>query len=557
MTTRLTIVIVNWNSGLQLRECLASIEAAAAALAPEQTLAEVVVVDNGSSDGSERGLASAAYALRVVRNEANRGFAAACNQGARGCAADLILFLNPDTRLFTNSLAAPMTYLAAQGHGRTGIAGIAMVDDAGVVVPSCAKFPRAVHFLSQALGIDRIWPASGHYLRGPDHAQTRVVDQVIGAFFMIRRTAFDAVNGFDERFFMYFEEVDLSLRARSAGWESVFLGNARAYHRGGGTTDQVRDKRLFYSIRSRLQYGRKHFGAFEIGAAGRRHPVDRTRHPIPAAGGRAAMACGRRTGLGLRTPAQARPGAPSAAAGTSRRCGAAPLIVVAVPVRDKSGVIARLRQHASLHVELGCGARKRDPASIGIDVLDYEGVDLVGDVFDALAMFPDASVARVYSSHFAEHVDDVSRLLTELARVSAPGARLTIVVPHFSNPFYYSDPTHRTAFGLYTMAYYCEQDLFSPGRSALRRAHAVPPRGSGTGVQVASAALPATRIQARRRCPREPVHAAAGVVRGNGVLARPVLRTALRASAPVSAPPWTGKPSPQARPASMAPGPPP
>lgn len=130
---------------------------------------------------------------------------------------------------------------------------------------------------------------------------------------------------------------------------------------------------------------------------------------------------------------------------------------------DKTGVLQRLHNGERLQLELGCGPRKVDPNAIGVDLLDFDGVDLVGDVYVALAAMPAAGISGVYTSHFLEHVPDLPRLIEELGRVMAPGAALTIIVPHFSNPFYYSDPTHRTPFGLYTMAYFCEQTLFSRG----------------------------------------------------------------------------------------------
>jgi GT2 family glycosyltransferase len=92
-----------------------------------------------------------------------------------------------------------------------------------------------------------------------DHAQTRQVDQVIGAFFLVRRGLFESLHGFDERFFVYFEEVDFAYRARQAGWLSVYLADAQAFHAGGGTSNQVKARRLFYSLRSRLLYAFKHF----------------------------------------------------------------------------------------------------------------------------------------------------------------------------------------------------------------------------------------------------------------------------------------------------------
>jgi SAM-dependent methyltransferase len=129
-------------------------------------------------------------------------------------------------------------------------------------------------------------------------------------------------------------------------------------------------------------------------------------------------------------------------------------------VIDKTGLLARLSTRPRVALELGCGAHKRDADSIGIDALELPGVDLVGDVFDVLAAFPTASVDAVGSYHFFEHVDDLRRLLAELARVQKPGTELKIVVPHFSNPWFYSDYTHRRFFGLYTFCYLARSSLF-------------------------------------------------------------------------------------------------
>ncbi len=82
---------------------------------------------------------------------------------------------------------------------------------------------------------------------------------MIGAFLWIRRALFERLEGFDERFFVYYEELDLSLRARAAGFETYFLADAQAYHRGGGVSEQAKAARLFYSLRSRILYGFKHF----------------------------------------------------------------------------------------------------------------------------------------------------------------------------------------------------------------------------------------------------------------------------------------------------------
>ena len=92
------------------------------------------------------------------------------------------------------------------------------------------------------------------------HDETREVDQVMGAFFFVRRSVFEALGGFDERFFVYFEDMDFAVRARERGWRSVYLATAQAFHRGQGTTERAVPRRMFYFARSRILYARKHFG---------------------------------------------------------------------------------------------------------------------------------------------------------------------------------------------------------------------------------------------------------------------------------------------------------
>lgn len=261
----IAIVIVNWNSGNQLAECIRSIPAAALALRSQVCLKSIIVVDNGSRDGSDQHLSCEGIHLHVIRNGLNRGFAAACNQGAvAALPCDQILFLNPDTLLFANSLSIASGALLKREYSNVGIVGISLVDSDGVVSRSCARFPRAKHFLAQALAVDRLFPHLGHTMREWDHKSTREVDQVIGAFFLVRAKVFEQLNGFDERFFVYFEEVDFALRAKSLGWGSLFVADTSAFHRGGGTSEQVRALRLFYSLRSRTKFFRKHSGLKEI-----------------------------------------------------------------------------------------------------------------------------------------------------------------------------------------------------------------------------------------------------------------------------------------------------
>ena len=128
---------------------------------------------------------------------------------------------------------------------------------------------------------------------------------------------------------------------------------------------------------------------------------------------------------------------------------------------DKKDILPQAGSISYIELELGCGNRKRNRAAIGIDMLDYPDVDIVGDVYEALSSFPNQSVDAVYSYHFVEHVPDVPKLLSELARVVKQNGHVVFVAPHFSNPYFYSDPTHRSFFGLYTFCYYSSKSPFS------------------------------------------------------------------------------------------------
>lgn len=257
----LDIIIVNWNSGQQLRDCLMSIDVANN---KKFKLNRVFVVDNASKDDSVERLNNFTFSLTLIRNTENRGFAAACNQGTKGSNADYLLFLNPDIRLFKDSLIRPLAFMGQPENQKIGIAGIQLVDENGRVDRTCARFPIIGMFYSKMFGLNILFPRyfPNHSMSEWDHEEIRKVDQVMGAFFLIRRQLFETMGGFDERFFVYFEEVDFSYRANNAGWKSVYLTDTRAYHKGGGTSERVKATRMFYSLRSRILFGYKHFGCF-------------------------------------------------------------------------------------------------------------------------------------------------------------------------------------------------------------------------------------------------------------------------------------------------------
>ena len=258
------IVIVNWNAGSQLRDCIASVRAFGAGV-----VGQCIVVDNGSFDGSADFLDGAAD-VTLIRAGANLGFGRACNLGAAQGNGAHILFLNPDARLLAGSLPGAAGYLDDPAHFATGIVGAQLIRADGKVQRSCARFPTALRLVAHSFGLTALFKRLDFQMLEWPHDETRQVDQVIGAFFVVRRALFQRLGGFDERFFVYFEEVDLSRRAVNLGFHSIYLAETQAWHRGGGVSEQVKAHRLFYSLRSRLLYASKHFsrlGAISVALA--------------------------------------------------------------------------------------------------------------------------------------------------------------------------------------------------------------------------------------------------------------------------------------------------
>ena len=142
-----------------------------------------------------------------------------------------------------------------------GICGIRLVDEEGHPSTSAARFPTLRVMAGKVLGLTRIFPRAfpAHLMASSELPESGFVDQVIGAFFLIRKNVFDRCGGFDERFFVYYEEVDLSLRAKQFGHSSYFLSEVSAFHKGGGCSEPVKALCLFYSLRSRILYAKKHY----------------------------------------------------------------------------------------------------------------------------------------------------------------------------------------------------------------------------------------------------------------------------------------------------------
>lgn len=223
-------VVVNYNAGELLLACVRSLLA--------EDPAEVVVVDNGSHDGSVRALAAVPQ-VRVLETGRNRGYGGGANLGAGETGAPYLLVCNPDLVVTRGALATLVARLEADAT--LGVVGPMLRDSHGEVYPSGRDFPRLADAVGHAfVGLfwgGNPWTRRYRHLGGDQH-RSRRADWVSGAFMLLRRDAFAAVGGFDEAFFMYMEDVDLCWRLRRAGWGCAYEPAAEVHHEQGHSTSR-------------------------------------------------------------------------------------------------------------------------------------------------------------------------------------------------------------------------------------------------------------------------------------------------------------------------------
>ena len=262
----ISIIIVNWNTGNSLKKCLESINGLSMNF---YNLLDVIIVDNASTDNSleliEHFLKpntneSHQYKVKLIKNNRNEGFAKACNLGAKYSKSDFILFLNPDMILYENTLDKCFVYINRTSIKNLGALGIKLLDEQGITLRTCSRLPKKRYFLAKSLGLSKIIKRWNAFMLEWNHEDSRVVDEVIGAFFLVSRKQFEEMMGFDERFFVYYEEVDYCKRLKDNGYYVYYYADATAFHEGGASSSKVKDYRLFYELRSRYQYEQKHYG---------------------------------------------------------------------------------------------------------------------------------------------------------------------------------------------------------------------------------------------------------------------------------------------------------
>ena len=233
--------------------------AAARAVAETAPEAEILVVDNASGDGIAQDLARLVPSARLLREISNRGYGAGCNRGARESSRAHLLFLNSDAVVRPGAVA----HLAAALEADPGAAaaGPRLTHPDGSLQESIRRLPTPWRIFCESSGLAFLSggrePFSGHAATRQDHTAARRVEALMGAALLVRRSAFEEVEGFDESFFLYAEETDLMARWRARGWGILYAPEAEVTHVGGRSGGD----RLFGQLHASLvRYTQKHHG---------------------------------------------------------------------------------------------------------------------------------------------------------------------------------------------------------------------------------------------------------------------------------------------------------
>ncbi|MGA3351569.1 MAG: glycosyltransferase family 2 protein [Acidimicrobiales bacterium] len=243
-------VVVNYNAGETIARCLASLRQAG--------ISDIVVVDNGSSDGSVDRVQEEAFSARVVRPTRNIGYGAGANLGVKHASGGRVFICNPDLVVEPGAMEHLNRALGARPDA--AVVGPMLLEPDGSVYPSGRSFPG----LGDALGhgfVGLFWrdnPWTRRYrLVGESQHTARDADWVSGAGFLVRRDAFEAVGGFDEAYFMYVEDVDLCWRLHRAGWAILYEPSAHVVHEQGVSTSLHPYRMLAAHHRSILRFARR------------------------------------------------------------------------------------------------------------------------------------------------------------------------------------------------------------------------------------------------------------------------------------------------------------
>ncbi|MFA6526680.1 MAG: glycosyltransferase family 2 protein [Candidatus Buchananbacteria bacterium] len=253
-----SIVIVSWKVRELLNKCLESINSSRGDLQ-----LEIFVVDNASNDGTVEMVKHDFPDVILIANHENAGFAKANNSALKRARGEYVLLLNPDTEIQNDTLIKSLEYM--KRHSLCGALGLKMIYPDGRLQPSVRRFPKLRPIILMLLKIPKILPnlksIENYLAKDFDYGREQTVDQIMGAYMFIPKAVLDKVGHLDERFFIWFEEVDFCRRLKSAGYEVRYFPDISIIHHGGKSFAQqalISNQKMFFM--SALKYFLKYAG---------------------------------------------------------------------------------------------------------------------------------------------------------------------------------------------------------------------------------------------------------------------------------------------------------
>jgi len=257
----LAIIIVSWNCRKYLKSCLKSIFQS-----KKDSSVEIFVVDNNSSDGTVEMVKKEFPKVQLIANNFNAGFAKANNQALKIAKGKYLLLLNPDTEVKADTLTKAVAYL--NDHPKAGIMGCKILNPNGSLQNSVRRFPNLSSQILILLKFHNFFPdlepLKKYFAKDFNYHKEQEADQIMGAFFMIRKECLDEIGLFDEKFWLWFEEVDFCKRVKDKGWKVLYTPELEIIHAQGKSFAQIKAvKEQIIFNRSLLYYFRKHFSPIE------------------------------------------------------------------------------------------------------------------------------------------------------------------------------------------------------------------------------------------------------------------------------------------------------
>ncbi len=251
----ISVVVISFNGMEFIEDCLATVQTSL-----ENVGSEILVVDNGSSDGAVELIESRYSNIQLIKNKSNLGFAKAVNQGIENSCGEYILLLNQDTRIIEDAIVKLAERMESDSN--IGTIGPKYIGFDGKLQKACRAFPKYRDLIFTFLGLSKLFPKSKIFSSWKmgwfDHLQEAEVDQPMGAALMVKRSVLNEIGGFDEQFRIFFNDVDFCRRVKKAGYINLYYPSAVIEHYYGGSIKKIKPQMVMEWHGAIVRYFKKY-----------------------------------------------------------------------------------------------------------------------------------------------------------------------------------------------------------------------------------------------------------------------------------------------------------